>query len=205
MINEAIDAFLEEGKPDPKTGKVDTTTMPKLERDTRRRFVDVADRLLGMNDQQPDTVVRGLYNMTQNLGMTPRLIGDTKGGAILAVGGDRFIVDRDTYRRIAEMRGETRSAARREELAASQAQQTKQEQARASAVLPIDREQAETGRNISRQGLNITNRVRGPLPTQDLTRSGVEEFNRIVPALPLTVPFENIQRGADKFSKPYRR
>jgi hypothetical protein len=103
------------------------------------------------------------------------------------------------------MRGETRSAARREELAASQAQQAKQEQARASAVLPIDREQAETGRNISRQGLNITGPVRGPMAVQDLAKSGAEEYSKVAPALPLTVPFEDLMRGADKFSKPYRR
>ena len=148
-INEVLDTLLTEGKEEAKSGKVDTKLLPRMEDPDRRRFVDIADRMLGMNDQQPETVVRALYGMiSPNPALTPQLISDGKGGAILAMGGERFIVDRDTYRRIAELRGENRSRARQEELAGFVSKQNREEAARPSAILPIDREQEATGVNM---------------------------------------------------------
>ena len=67
---------------------------------------------------------------------------------IMSVGNERLIVDRDTYRRIAEMRGERLSEARKANLEAFTAKQAAEQTAREQAVLPIDREQAATGLNM---------------------------------------------------------
>jgi hypothetical protein len=150
-VNEALDAYLEEVRPEAASGKADTKTLPDIKGNLRRRFVDTADRLLAVNDMNPDTLVRSLYDMTQKLDVTPRLTSDGKGGMILAVGSERLVVDRDTYRRIAEMRGERLSEARRGNLEAFTAKQAAEQKARETAVLPIDREQAATGMNMKIQ------------------------------------------------------
>jgi hypothetical protein len=147
-INEALDAYLKEVRPEAASGKADPKSLPDVKGNLRRRFVDTADRLLAVNDINPDTLVRSLYDMTQKLDVTPRLISDGKGGMIMSVGNERLIVDRDTYRRIAEMRGERLSEARKANLEAFTAKQAAEQTAREQAVLPIDREQAATGLNM---------------------------------------------------------
>jgi hypothetical protein len=148
VINEAIDEFINEGKAEAASGKIDVKSVPKLEGNQRRAFRDIADRVLMTNNMQPDTAIRALYSATHKLDTRPQLISDGKGGAVLAIGSERLVVDRDTYRRIAEMRGNNRSAALKEQTAASNAAIQKEEAARASAILPIDREQQYTGERM---------------------------------------------------------
>jgi hypothetical protein len=133
-INEALNTYLKEVRPEPVSGKADTRKLPDIKGNLRRQFLDTEDRLLATNDINPDTLVRSLYDMTQKLDTTPRLIGDGKGGMVLAVGSERLIVDRDTYRRIAEMRGERLSEVRKGNLQAFTAKQAKAAEERRSTA-----------------------------------------------------------------------
>jgi hypothetical protein len=174
-INTALDAYLEEVRPEAASGKADTKSLPDVKGNLRRRFVDTADRLLAVNDINPDTLVRSLYDMTQKLDVTPRLTSDGKGGMMLAVGSERLIVDRDTYRRIAEMRGERLSETRKGNLEAFTAKQAANEKAREAAVLPIDREQAATGMNMKIQ--SGTDTIEPTFGTRFIQRQPMRRYN----------------------------
>ena len=108
----ALDAYMEEGKAEAASGKIDVTKMPKLEGNKRRQFIDTVDMALAKNDISADTAVRALYDSMYKLDKTPQLVGDGKGGAVLSIGDERLVVDRDLYRRIASLRGAEISAAR---------------------------------------------------------------------------------------------
>jgi hypothetical protein len=147
-VNKYLDELLEQGAEGP-SGKIDVKLLPQMKADDRSRFVDIADRLLGMNDQNPRNVVFGLYNMiSADPRLAPKMVSDGKGGALLEVSGRRFVVDRQTYRDIAILRGENVSRARQKDLAGFLAAQEKDRVARETAILPIDREQAATGMNM---------------------------------------------------------
>ena len=169
VIDGAIDAFLEEGKPEAASGNVDVKSMPKLEGNVRRAFRDITDRVLMMNNMQPDTAVRALYDATYKMNVKPQLITDGKGGAILAVGSERLVVDRDTYRRIAEMRGMNRSAAVKGETAAANAAALKyQEGARTTAERRFDiddKEQQLREQGLLERAIGGTNYVPAARPT----------------------------------------
>ena len=111
-ITTALDNYLKEGQAEAASGKVDVTKMPKLEGNKRRQFIDTVDMAMARNDISADTAVRALYDSMYKLDKTPQLISDGKGGAVLAIGDDRLVVDRDLYRRIASLRGAEISAAR---------------------------------------------------------------------------------------------
>jgi hypothetical protein len=187
VIDEAIDTFLEEGKPEVASGKIDPKTLPKLEGNTRRAFRDIADKVLMTNNMQPDTAVRALYDATHRMNVKPQLITDGKGGAILAVGSERLVVDRDTYRRIAEMRGMNRSAALKGETAAANAEALKyQEGVRKTAERRFDiddKEQQLREQGLLERAIGGTNYVPAARPTprkvlNEAARERWRQFNR---------------------------
>ena len=148
-VNKYLDELLTQGEEGKKSGKVDEKTLPQMKDNDRLRFVDIADRLLGMNDQNPKNIVFGLYDMiSPDPRLAPKMVSDGKGGALLEISGRRFVVDRQTYRDIAILRGENVSRARQKNLAGFLAAQEKDRVARETAILPIDREQAATGMNM---------------------------------------------------------
>jgi hypothetical protein len=151
-VNKYLDELLTEGLPEGPSGKIDVKLLPQMQKDDRRRFVDIADRMLSMNDVSPEAVTLGLYNMVSaDPRVAPKMVSDGKGGALLEVSGRRFYVDRQLYRDIAILRGENVSRAKQKELAGFVAKQEKEQAARETAVLPIDREQAVTGMNMKIQ------------------------------------------------------
>jgi hypothetical protein len=112
-LDQALSDLESEAKEDAASKKVDPTTLPKFTVAGKRRFLEVADQLSGANDVSPDRVVRSLYNATQRMApdAQPRLVTD-RTGTYMQIGTERFVVDRDTFRRVAEMRAEQLSKAR---------------------------------------------------------------------------------------------
>jgi hypothetical protein len=111
-ITTALDAYMKEGQAEAASGKIDVTRMPKLEGNKRRQFIDTVDMAMAKNDISADTAVRSLYDAMYKLDKAPQLVGDGKGGAVLSIGDERLVVDRDLYRRIASIRGAQLSAVR---------------------------------------------------------------------------------------------
>lgn len=104
----ALDSLLKEGQEEVKSGRVDEALLPKLDpkKDSaqRARFLDVVDRVAGMNDVNPETVTRALFGMTQmvNEANAPRVLPN----GMVEFGGTRFVMDSDTFRMVALMRAE---------------------------------------------------------------------------------------------------
>lgn len=111
---ESLKVLEEEAKEDAASKKVDPATLPKISATGRRRFIEVADQLAASNDVSPDRIVRSLYNATYRMSpdAQPRIVTDGSGNAFMQIGSEQFVVNRDTFRRIAEMRGEVLSKAR---------------------------------------------------------------------------------------------
>ena len=113
-LDETLKALENEAKEEATSKKADPNTLPKFTAATRRRFLEVADQMAGANDVSPDRIVRSLYNATQRLApdAQPRPVTDGEGNVFMRIGTEQFVVDRDTFRRIAEMRADTLSRAR---------------------------------------------------------------------------------------------
>lgn len=162
-IKTALDDYLKEGQAEAASGKIDVTKMPKLEGNKRRQFIDTVDKVLSKNDISADTAVRALYDSMYKLDKTPQLVGDGKGGATLAIGDERFVIDRELYRRIASARGAEISAARIATNKKLGEQQDKAEETRIQAIgSAADREQAATGRNMKLQSGNLSQPALAP-------------------------------------------
>ena len=150
-IKTALDDYLKEVKPEKPGDKADTTKMPKLEGNKRRQFIDTVDMALAKNDISADTAVRAMYDAVYKTNVTPQLVGDGKGGAVLSIGDERLVVDRDLYRRIASLRGAEISAARVKANEGVKAANERTEEARVQAIgSAADREQAATGRVMTK-------------------------------------------------------
>jgi hypothetical protein len=150
-IKTALDAFMKEGKAEAASGKIDVTSIPKLEGNKRRQFIDTVDMAMARNDISPDTAVIAMYDAIYKTNVTPQLVGDGKGGAVLSIGDERLVVDRDLYRRIASLRGAEISAARIGTNKALKERQDRAEEARVQAIgSAADREQAATGRVMTK-------------------------------------------------------
>ena len=150
-IKTALDDYLKEGQAEAASGKIDVTKMPKLDGNKRRQFIDTVDKVLAKNDISADTAVRALYDSMYKLDKTPQLVSDGRGGATLAIGDERFVVDRELYRRIASARGAEISAARIGTNKALKERQDRAEEARVQAIgSAADREQAATGRVMTK-------------------------------------------------------
>lgn len=104
----ALDSLLNEGQEEVKSGRVDEALLPKLNdpknRAQKTRFLDVVDRVAGMNDVSPETVTRAMFGMTQmvNEANAPRVLPN----GMVEFGGTRFVMDSDTFRMVALMRAE---------------------------------------------------------------------------------------------------
>lgn len=162
-IKTALDDYLKEGQAEAASGKIDVTKMPKLEGNKRRQFIDTVDKVLAKNDISADTAVRALYDSMYKLDKTPQLVSDGKGGATLAIGDERFVVDRELYRRIASARGAEISAARIGTNKALKERQDRAEETRVQAIgSAADREEAATGRNMKLQSGNLSQPALAP-------------------------------------------
>lgn len=133
--NEAYDSVLKEGRIDD-NGQVDPRQERKVEPNQRRAFMDIVDRVAAKNDVNPETVVRVLDSMANNIrGPAPQV--DPRTGAVV-YNGQRFIMDGQSLAQLAAMRGaavkkyrDTLALRQREteQMNAQQAQQAEQDRA----------------------------------------------------------------------------
>lgn len=100
-LDAAMDKVILAGRPEKKTGDIDTTLLPNITPERKERMVRLADRIAGMNDIQPGEVAEAVYAITQKTDVTPKILKDGS----LQVGSQRIILDRETFRQLANLRG----------------------------------------------------------------------------------------------------
>lgn len=115
-LNDAMDKLIKSGKEEAKSGKIDTSLLPNIPDERKERMVRLADRIAGMNDIQPGEVAEAVYAITQKTDVAPKILRDGS----LQVGSQRIILDRETFRQLANLRGlrETEYAAAKSEVEA---------------------------------------------------------------------------------------
>lgn len=134
-----LQKLLNEGQEEVASGKVDASKLPKMDDNNRKRMVlDVAESLGRLNNVSPDTIVRSVYGMAFKLDGEPAKVTPLSDkGVRIQYGPERFVMDEDTFRKIAFLRGERA----REAEAYNAAQQKKAQQQRSQDV--IRREQVD--------------------------------------------------------------
>lgn len=100
-LNDAMDKLIKSGKEEAKSGKIDTSLLPNIPDERKERMVRLADRIAGLNDIQPGEVAEAVYAITQKTDVAPKILRDGS----LQVGSQRIVLDRETFRQLASLRG----------------------------------------------------------------------------------------------------
>lgn len=100
-----IDRVINEGIEEEKSKKVDTALIPQVKPERKRRMAELMADLTKYNDKTSEEVARAVYNMTMNMGESPRVMM-TSNGALVQTGDMRLVFDEDQWRKLMVLRGQ---------------------------------------------------------------------------------------------------
>lgn len=104
----ALDKLLKEGEVSAKNGKVDERLLPTLDNNQKSAFLDLVDRVASKNNVSPNTIVRSLFDATQLVNPQNEM-RITRDGRV-QIGRERIVMERDDFRRLAEIRADNLEA-----------------------------------------------------------------------------------------------
>lgn len=105
---EALQGVVTEGEENKKNGKVDERLLSDLYKpefkNQKLAFLDLVDRVAAKNNVDPNTIVRSLFDVTQMVN-PQNSMAINKDGRV-QIGRERVFMDRDDFRKVAEIRGD---------------------------------------------------------------------------------------------------